>query len=154
MFAFLLSFTILIAPTDTPHVQPPTPVTIETLATYQQTLKLTAPKPTPKRAATKPHVHVSISYSVEQWRPLVEKYFKAQDVPTAMRIMQCESRGDPNAKNPHSSASGLFQHLARYWPERSAKAGWAGADIFDPEANIAVAAWLKSVAGWRSWTCY
>ena len=95
-----------------------------------------------------------ISYSAEQWRLLVEKYFQPKDVQTAMTVLQCESGGNPDAKNRHSSASGLFQHLGRYWTERSAKAGWGGADIFDPEANIAVAAWLKSVTGWGSWTCY
>ncbi|MDO8885754.1 transglycosylase SLT domain-containing protein [Candidatus Oleimmundimicrobium sp.] len=89
---------------------------------------------------------------VEQWRPLVKKYFLAQHVDDALIVMSGESGGDPNAKNPNSSASGLFQHLARYWPNRSASAGWAGASIFDPEANIAVAAWLsKGGANWNHW---
>lgn len=96
---------------------------------------------------------VEPSASVERWRGLVEKYFKPRDVQWAMRVMECESRGDPNAKNPHSSASGLFQHLGSYWPERSTKAGWAGADIFDPEANIAVAAWLLDWGGRSHWVC-
>ncbi len=90
---------------------------------------------------------------VEQWRPLVEQYFRPDDVPWAMRVMACESGGDPYAKNPTSSASGLFQHLARYWDERSAKAGWAGASIWDPEANIAVAAWLFYTGGPGHWVC-
>lgn len=95
----------------------------------------------------------SYGAGVEQWRGLVETYFQPEDVPWAMRVMWCESKGDPNAKNPRSSASGLFQHLATYWPERSAKAGWAGASIFDPEANIAVAAWLYSWGGSSHWVC-
>lgn len=71
-----------------------------------------------------------------------------------MRVMACESGGNPLAKNPRSSASGLFQHLARLWPERSVKAGWPGADIFDPEANIAVAAWLYYYGGGPGhWVC-
>lgn len=91
--------------------------------------------------------------NVEQWRPLVEKYFSPADVPWAMRVMACESGGDHLAKNPRSSASGLFQHLARYWDDRSAKAGWAGASIWDPEANIAVAAWLYYTGGPGHWVC-
>lgn len=100
------------------------------------------------------HRHWSTA-GVEQWRSLVEKYFHPEDVTWALRVMQCESGGNPNAKNSHSSASGLFQHLARYWPERSVKAGWAGASIWDPEANIAVAAWLFYAphGGPSHWTC-
>lgn len=106
----------------------------------------------------RPHIDpprraVAWSGTVEQWRPLVETYFLPADVPWAMRVMACESGGNPLAKNPNSSASGLFQHLARYWDARSAKAGWAGASIWDPEANIAVAAWLYYNSGPQHWTC-
>ncbi|HEY5652241.1 MAG TPA: transglycosylase SLT domain-containing protein [Acidimicrobiia bacterium] len=90
--------------------------------------------------------------NVETWRPLVEAYFPPSDVARALRVIGCESSGDPDAKNPRSSASGLFQHLARFWSERSVKAGLAGADIFDPEANAAVAAWLVyEGGGWSHW---
>lgn len=89
---------------------------------------------------------------VEQWRGLVAAYFPAEWVEWALRIMQCESGGNPNAYNP-SGASGLFQHLQRYWADRSYRAGWGGADIFDPEANIAVAAWLLANGGTSHWVC-
>ncbi len=92
--------------------------------------------------------------NVEQWRGLVAQYFPADQVDRALCIMSYESGGNELAKNPRSSASGLFQHLARYWPERSAKAGWAGADIFDPTANVAVAAWLWGQGGWWHWSPY
>lgn len=103
------------------------------------------PKPaTPPRPKRTPS---SWSGTIEQWRPLVSTYFSPADVAWAMQVIACESGGDPNAKNPRSSASGLFQHLATYWEGRSAKAGWAGASIWDPEANIAVAAWLVYEGG-------
>ncbi len=102
------------------------------------------------RGGVAPRVYAG---GVEQWRPLVETYFAADQVERAMRIMRCESGGLPTAKNPGSSASGLFQHLARYWPSRSNSAGWAGASIWDPEANIAVAAWLQRTGGWSHWVC-
>ena len=57
--------------------------------------------------------------------------------------MECESKGDPNAYNEASGASGLFQFLPGTWTSASVSAGWAGADVFDGEANIAVAAWLS-----------
>jgi hypothetical protein len=88
---------------------------------------------------------------VGQWTPLVSQFFEAADVNLALRIISCESGGDPNAKNPHSSASGLFQHLARFWPDRSRLAGWPGADIFDPVANVAVAADLFYRDGPSHW---
>lgn len=96
---------------------------------------------------------VRISAEVLRWRPLVEKYFPAGWVDWGLRIIQCESGGDPNAKNPSSSASGLFQHLPKYWPQRSASAGLAGASAFNPEANIAVAAWLLENGGASHWVC-
>lgn len=91
---------------------------------------------------------------VEQWRGLVAAYFPASEVERALCIMAKESGGNPNAKNPRSSASGLFQHLARHWGERSSAAGWGGASIWNPEANIAVAAWLQRTGGWTHWSPY
>lgn len=96
----------------------------------------------------------SSSYSggVEQWRSLVAKYFAAGDVDHALSVIDCESKGgDPNTQHPRSHASGLFQHLPKYWAERSAAAGFSGADIFNPEANVAVAAWLAYSEGWYHW---
>jgi hypothetical protein len=89
---------------------------------------------------------------VEPWRRLVASYFVDSDVDLALSVMWCESKGDPNAANPRSSARGLFQNMEKYWFERSAAAGWAGASIFDPEANTAVAAWLVyQGGGWSHW---
>ena len=97
---------------------------------------------------------------VEPWRPLVEKHFPPGLVDDALSVMYCESKGDPLAVNRYSAAAGLFQHLPFYWPSRSAAAGWAGADVFDPEANIAVAAWLVNRTivverrePWGHWVC-
>ncbi len=91
--------------------------------------------------------------TVDYWLPFVERYWLPEDVSWALTVMDCESEGDPYAKNPNSSASGLFQQLGRFWPERAASAGWAGASVFDPEANIAVSAWLFSWGGSSHWVC-
>ena len=89
----------------------------------------------------------------EFWRAVVAEHFGA-NTNRALAVMGCESGGNPNAKNPYSSASGLFQHLATYWPERSAQAGLAGASIWSPSANIAVAAWLSDGGSdWSHWVC-
>ena len=92
----------------------------------------------------------------EGWRPLVATYFPSADVDRAMRVLACESNGDPGAVNPTSGAAGLFQHMPRFWEERSWAAGYCGRDIFDPVANVAVAAWLAYDApagGWHHWVC-
>ena len=95
---------------------------------------------------------VGVLVGIERWRPLVERYFEPGDVDLAMRVMACESGGNPTAANPTSSARGLFQHLGSFWNKRAASAGWTGADIFDPEANVAVAAWLVyHQGGWKHW---
>lgn len=88
----------------------------------------------------------------DDWRSLVGWYFDATDVDRAVAVLRCESGGDATAKNPYSTASGLFQHLGSLWDERAADAGRPGADIFDPVANVAVAAWLVyEGGGWGHW---
>lgn len=84
---------------------------------------------------------------VEQWRPLVEQYFAPDEVETALCIMSHESGGNPNAKNPHSTASGLFQHLASWWD-------YFDFDPFDPEQSIQAAKQLKDLYGWTQWSPY
>jgi len=99
--------------------------------------------------------------AVEQWRnevvAAIARYGgPASDVPKFLRVMRCESGGDPNAYNESSMASGLMQHLANYFPWRAKMAGFEGASPFDPVANINVSAWLlyEHVAGgWGHWVC-
>lgn len=88
---------------------------------------------------------------VERWRPLVSRYFPADDVDTAMCILRHESGGDPDADNPRSSATGLFQILA---------SGWAphfnvGVDqLFEPTTNVRLAREILDIQGWTAWTTY
>ncbi|MGH8957503.1 MAG: transglycosylase SLT domain-containing protein [Acidimicrobiia bacterium] len=97
--------------------------------------------------------------AVERWRGLVSAYFPAAWAEPALRIIQCESLGDPEAYNPYSGASGLFQFLPGTWAVISPKAGFGGASVFDPEANIGTAAWLASYyqnlgrSPWTPWYC-
>jgi hypothetical protein len=88
---------------------------------------------------------------VERWRALVESYFGA-NTDAALRVMDCESGGNPEAKNPSSSASGLFQFLASTW-ERVTGETYPGY-VFDGESNIAAAAELsRGGADWSQWSC-
>ncbi len=102
---------------------------------------------------------VPVADPIEQWRPLVEQYFAAELVEEALSIIDCESNGDPNARNPRTSASGLFQFLDRTWSHSSEQAGFRGASPLSPEANVAAAAWLVEYSldagdsAWAHWTC-
>nr|DAP39625.1 MAG TPA: hypothetical protein [Caudoviricetes sp.] len=51
-----------------------------------------------------------------------------------------ESSDQANIVNPDTGAYGLFQIMPENWPEWSAEAGLAGADISDPDAQRKVAA--------------
>jgi soluble lytic murein transglycosylase-like protein len=90
---------------------------------------------------------------------LVATYFPSSRVDEALAILQCESLGDPDAYNPYSGASGLYQFLPSTWASTSPKAGFSSASPFDPEANVGTAAWLANryhelgQGYWAPWSC-
>lgn len=81
-------------------------------------------------------------------------YFYPWEVERAMRVLGCESVGDPEAIG-EAGEMGLMQHHPRYWAERSSRYGWGGWSAFSPDANIAVAAAIVHYddRSWRHWTC-
>ena len=82
---------------------------------------------------------------------LIEKFFHQADWGKAKAIMQCESGGNPDAWNKTTDDRGLFQHHYPFWEERSTRSGYPG-DPFNPEINVAVAAWLAYEGqGWTAW---
>lgn len=83
---------------------------------------------------------------VEQWRSLVSRYFT--DVDMALCVIRYESGGNSNAKNPRSSARGLFQILASLWAPHF---GVSYEDLYDPETNVRLAAEIQATQGWRAW---
>lgn len=107
-----------------------------------------------------PPARRSYTGGVEQWRTLVASYFPADQVDTAMRVMACESGGNPLAKNPASSAAGLFQFLQGTWDWVAGELGlpsYVQGGPYEPEAAIQAAAWLSTPApgrGWQHWVCY
>lgn len=108
---------------------------------------------------TTPRERPALYAAVEAWRPLVAAHFAADLVDDALYIMQCESLGDPEAVNPYSGASGLFQFMPGTWAVASVKAGVDDRSVFDGEANIIAASWLaeyyrsRGLDPWRPWTC-
>ena len=90
--------------------------------------------------------------NVEQWRPLVAKYFAWEDVDRALCLMGYESGGNPNAKNPTSTATGLMQIMHSVWKETfgvTHRSEWT-----DPELNIYAASVIRATQGWTAWAPY
>ncbi len=146
------------APTTT--TAPPTTTTAAPTTTTKPPPTTTTAPPTTTTAApttttAPPDTPITHPPEVEQWRGLVEAYWPASLVDEALSVIDCESNGDPNAVNPSSGAAGLFQFLPSTWDSASVQAGWDGADVFDPEANIATAYWLYSqfTEPWQQWNC-
>jgi hypothetical protein len=75
----------------------------------------------------------------------------AGQVSTALCIANRESHFDPYARNPYSSAAGVFQWVASSWRSYSARYGFGGTSVFDAYANIAVAAHAVASGGWGPW---
>jgi hypothetical protein len=72
-------------------------------------------------------------------------------VATALCVASRESRFNPYARNPSSSAAGVFQWLASSWRSYSARYGFGGSSVFDAYANVAVAAHAVADGGWGPW---
>ena len=93
---------------------------------------------------------------VEAWAGLVAVYFNASDVDHALCIIAHESKGNPDAKNPRSTAAGLFQFLRSTWdrvPTSITGGSYDSGRVYNPEASTAAAAWLVyEGGGWRHWT--
>ncbi len=131
----------------------------ELLAGFEVNAALYTPTLTQTPSLSSSSPGYTIGEAAAAWRPLVAAHFPAYLVEEALAVVWCESTGNPTAYNTSSGASGLFQHLAKYWAARSSKAGVPGADIMDPTANVLVAAWLvrtsleADIGPWAHWTC-
>lgn len=91
----------------------------------------------------------AVAGGVEQWRPLIAAHFPASQVDTALCVVAWESAGDPSAKNPYSSARGLFQILASLWAPHY---GVSTSALYDPETNTRIAADIWNTYGWDAWS--
>ena len=105
-----------------------------------------APAPTLVTATTYAEVRQSTS-GVEQWRGLVASIFPEFAVDTVLRVMQCESGGNPeivSATDDH----GLMQiNRVNFWR-------FGGRSPYDPQANLEVAyAMSGGGVNFGAWTC-
>lgn len=129
---------VVAAPTTTAAPAPATTVPPTTAA--PQPVATTVKKAVVKPPATVPKATSQCSASKAAahacWDGLIAQY--NWNTTTAFNIMWCESRGNPNAKNPRSTATGLFQILN---------------GPYDPAANVKLAYEMYSKRGWQPWVC-
>ena len=90
------------------------------------------------------------------WRSVVAKYWQADRVECVLDLIQVESSGNPQARNPSGGYLGLLQHSPPGWNTRAAAAGFEDgngltAHPYNGAANIAAGAWLadNSSRWWR-----
>ena len=69
----------------------------------------------------------------------------------AIYIAWRESRFRPSAYNAYGDAAGIYQHLLRYWPHRSADYGFRNWSAFNARANIFVTMRMVLRYGWDPW---
>ena len=78
-------------------------------------------------------------------------------VDEAVAVARCESGLDDEAYNGDSGASGLFQHLRRYWPSRAralpSPPFGRRPSAFSSQANAWAAAKMVRASGWGAWSC-
>lgn len=79
--------------------------------------------------------------------------FPASAVDAALRVMACESGGNPWATGS-AGERGLFQVMPRYHQAKADAAFGAGADLYDPYINTVVASIISAGgSNWAAWTC-
>lgn len=71
----------------------------------------------------------------------------------AVSVAFCESRLDPSLRSESGTYVGVFQHSIRYWSDRAATYGFAGAPPTNGRANVIVSIRMAHVGGWGPWSC-
>lgn len=104
----------------------------------QTTVQVAEPPPTPPS-------YPSVTGPCAEWAELAfEVGWPVEQWPTISRVMWCESKCQPWARNP-SGASGLMQVMPFHWH---------GRDPFDPASNLTMALEVHERQGWRAWSCF
>ena len=142
-------------PTPEPTVEPTpeaTPAPTVAPTPVPTPIATPAPKPVYVAQSTQPVVG-SIQAIIVKWAN-----FYGVNADTLLRIAKCESGFNPNAVNRNYSVSGthpsgLFQHVAVYWPARAARYGVPGASVFDADANARVTAGMFRDGQASAWEC-
>lgn len=73
----------------------------------------------------------------------------------ALRVSFCESSHDAQARNPHSSAGGLWQFTDGTFLDgiRWMGVDWKLEDKYDPYKSTLMAMWFINKEGYNRWVC-
>jgi len=151
MTTAIIELIVCLAVTGTPTCDPL--IEPHTLEAYRNhyTTTTTTPAHQPSSVSRETRTYRGIGTNVEQWRGLVEHYFEPGDVERVLCLMHYESGGNPNAKNPRSSARGLMQILGSLWAPHF---GVALTDLYNPDINLSIARDIRDSQGWAAWAPY
>ena len=92
---------------------------------------------------------------VQEWIPLVNKYFQSEDEALALTVIYCESRGKRTAIGYNTNGSydsGLFQvnSETEEWLETSIYN--KELDMLNAETNVMAASWIvRNIGDWSWW---
>ena len=105
---------------------------------------------------------------VEQWRPLVEEFFPADEVDDVLSVMACESHGKPGTRYMEEwgvESVGLMQ-INEGWLTGWSRPEWAilshndqPVDLTDPATNLQAAKFVRfyedttGLEPWSQWAC-
>jgi uncharacterized protein YraI len=136
--------------TEAPATEAPAEVPVTEVPTEAPATEVPTEAPATE-APTEPVVDGSDGYTEDEIIQIIyaaaDQYGQPRE--DMLRVARCESVLDPNAVNPSSNASGLFQFLPSTW----ATTPYAEQDIFDPVANAEAAAWMWDNGRRGEWTC-
>ena len=96
-----------------------------------------------------------LAKEVDEWIPLVNIYFQSEESTHALAVMYCESRGKSWATGINKDKSidqGLFQVNSNTEAWLEEKIYKEDLDMYDPETNVKVSAWIvKNIGDWSWW---
>jgi peptidoglycan hydrolase-like protein with peptidoglycan-binding domain len=132
------------------------PATATALGLTQPTASATAPASTPAPApapvpAPAPGSYVHPNAKVERWHgAALAAGWPESEWQRLSCIIQRESGGDPAARNPTSSASGLLQIM---WSAHSRWIGGSQSQLFDASTNLRLGRQIfLRASGWGPWS--
>jgi len=96
-----------------------------------------------------------IAKEVQEWIPLINKYFRSEESTLAITVLYCESSGRSKVTGYNKDGSydqGLFQinSNTEQWLEE--KIYKRELDMYDAETNVKVSSWIvENIGNWSWW---
>ncbi len=113
--------------------------------TQKSVIVLTSEKP-----LNTPRLYQGILLSKEDIKEMIKEQFTlygiSNQIPTALKVAECESSFSINANNGISF--GIFQYTKPTWKQ------FGYGDIFNPQSQIIITSKIVKKEGWKRWDCW